>query len=88
MFSGFESATIATARTTIFCRRKGAGRPLLGGPLDSWYTDAGGPLAIWRTWAPRATGRVISGGHFFPEANPAETIAEMRDFFSPGRLST
>ncbi len=53
-----------------------------GGPLDTWYRDAGGPLAIWRAWAADATGRAIDGGHFFPEANPAETITELRAFFA------
>jgi haloacetate dehalogenase len=54
-----------------------------GGPLDSWYADAGGPLAIWRNWAHDVQGRPIPGGHFFPEQNPAETAAELRRFFSP-----
>jgi haloacetate dehalogenase len=51
------------------------------GALDTWYSDAGGPLAIWRGWASEATGRAVAGGHFFPEQNPAETIAELRAFF-------
>jgi len=50
------------------------------GPLDSWYEAAGGPLAIWRTWARDVTGRPIRGGHFFPEANADETLAELRAF--------
>lgn len=50
------------------------------GPLDTWYDAAGGPLGIWRTWAPRATGRAIAGGHFFPEENPAETLTELHAF--------
>jgi len=53
-----------------------------GGPLDSWYEDAGGPLGIWRDWAGEVTGRPIRGGHFFPEQNAAETIAELRGFFA------
>jgi haloacetate dehalogenase len=51
--------------------------------LDSWYADAGGPLALWSAWATNATGRAIAGGHFFPEQNPDETISELRAFFTP-----
>jgi len=50
--------------------------------LDTWYQDIGGPLAIWRKWAPAVSGRAIAGGHFFPEQNPRETIAELRAFFN------
>jgi len=53
-----------------------------GGSLDSWYADAGGPLALWHTWADQVTGRAIAGGHFFPEQAPAETIAELRAFLA------
>jgi haloacetate dehalogenase len=52
-----------------------------GSGLDKWYEDAGGPLGIWRAWAAAVTGRAVSGGHFFPEQNSAETIAELRTFF-------
>jgi haloacetate dehalogenase len=52
-----------------------------GGPLDQWYTDAGGPLGIWRSWADNVEGRAISGGHFFPEQNNDATIAALRAFF-------
>jgi haloacetate dehalogenase len=53
-----------------------------GGALDSWYREAGGPLSMWRGWAADVTGRPISGGHFFPEQNPAETLAELSSFFA------
>jgi haloacetate dehalogenase len=52
-----------------------------GGVLDTWYADSGGPLAIWREWACDVRGRSLAGGHFFPEANPVETLAELRAFF-------
>jgi haloacetate dehalogenase len=55
-----------------------------GSALDQWYPESDGPLGIWRAWAVNATGRVIAGGHFFPEQNPRETIAELRSFFAPG----
>jgi haloacetate dehalogenase len=81
------AATIDFARDT---EDRDAGRriacPVLvlwskGSPLDTWYEDAGGPLAIWREWAADVTGRSISGGHFFAEQNASETIAELRAFF-------
>jgi haloacetate dehalogenase len=50
------------------------------GPLDSWYEDAGGPLGIWRAWAPRADGGPLPGGHFFPEENPEGTVAALTAF--------
>jgi len=51
-----------------------------GGPLDTWYRDTGGPLAIWGDWAAQVTGRAIGGGHFFPEQNPDETVSELAAF--------
>jgi haloacetate dehalogenase len=53
-----------------------------GGVLDAWYQEAGGPLGIWSDWAADVTGRPISGGHFFPEQNPGETISELGSFFA------
>jgi haloacetate dehalogenase len=82
------AATIDFARDT---EDRGTGRgiscPTLalwseGGALDSWYEAAGGPLGIWRDWAADVTGRPISGGHFFPEQNAAETVSELRSFFT------
>ncbi|MFL4225872.1 alpha/beta hydrolase, partial [Escherichia coli] len=31
------------------------------GGLATWYEDAGGPLAIWRTWANAVEGRAVAG---------------------------
>lgn len=55
------------------------------GPLDSWYVDAGGPLGIWRAWAPDVTGEPLAGGHFFPEENPHATVEALRAFLRRGR---
>jgi haloacetate dehalogenase len=55
-----------------------------GSGLDTWYAEAGGPLGIWSKWAADVTGHPMSGGHFFPEQNATETIAELRAFFSRG----
>jgi haloacetate dehalogenase len=55
-----------------------------GSALDTWYTDAGGPLGIWRAWADHVTGRAVVGGHFFPEAQAEETAATLRAFFAAG----
>jgi haloacetate dehalogenase len=53
-----------------------------GGPLDTFYAHEGGPLAIWRQWAPRAEGRAMKGGHFFPEENPEDTAALLGTFLT------
>jgi haloacetate dehalogenase len=50
------------------------------GPLDAWYEDAGGPMGIWRAWAPDLIGGAVSGGHFFPEENPEGTLDALRRF--------
>jgi haloacetate dehalogenase len=53
-----------------------------GGPLDTLYGKDGGPLGIWRQWAPRAHGQAMKGGHFFPEENPDDTAALVASFIS------
>jgi haloacetate dehalogenase len=53
-----------------------------GGPLDTFYAKDGGPLGIWRQWAPRAQGQPMKGGHFFPEENPDDTAVLVKRFLS------
>ena len=53
-----------------------------GGPLDTLYAKDGGPLGIWRQWAPQAQGQAMKGGHFFPEENPDDTVAVVKRFLS------
>jgi haloacetate dehalogenase len=53
-----------------------------GGPLDTWYGDDGGPLALWRAWCESVQGRSIEGGHFFPETRPDETVRALEAFFA------
>jgi len=53
-----------------------------GGPLDMFYAKDGGPLGIWRQWAPRAQGQSMKGGHFFPEENPDDTAVLVKQFLS------
>ena len=53
-----------------------------GGPLDTFYPRDGGPLGIWRQWAPRAQGRAMKGGHFFPEENPGDTAVIVKQFLA------
>jgi haloacetate dehalogenase len=52
------------------------------GPLDTFYAKDGGPLGIWRQWAPHAEGKAMKGGHFFPEENPGDTFVLLRRFLS------
>jgi haloacetate dehalogenase len=51
------------------------------GPLDQWYADAGGPLALWGEWADKARGHPVEGGHFFPEEAPEQTAEVLDRFF-------
>jgi haloacetate dehalogenase len=53
-----------------------------GGPLDTFYEKEGGPLGIWRQWAPRAQGEAMKGGHFFPEENSDDTAVLVKQFLS------
>jgi haloacetate dehalogenase len=53
-----------------------------GGPLDMFYAKDGGPLGIWRQWAPQAQGQPMKGGHFFPEENPDDTAVLVKQFLS------
>ena len=53
-----------------------------GGWLDTYYAQDGGPLGIWRKWAPHAQGQAIKGGHFFPEENPEGTAVVVKRFLS------
>ncbi|MGL4240919.1 MAG: alpha/beta fold hydrolase [Beijerinckiaceae bacterium] len=39
------------------------------------------PLSLWRPYAPGVTGRAVSGGHFLPEENAADTAAALLAFF-------
>jgi haloacetate dehalogenase len=52
------------------------------GPLNTWYTDVGGPLALWRLWANDVCGGPLEAGHFFPEEIPDRTAQELSDFFA------
>jgi haloacetate dehalogenase len=53
-----------------------------GGPLDTFYAQDGGPLDIWRQWAPHAQGQTMKGGHFFLEENPGDTAVLLKQFLS------
>src|SRR5262245_25146302 len=52
------------------------------GPLNSWYAEAGGPLALWRAWANDVRGGPLDAGHFFPEEDPERTAEELSRFFA------
>ena len=44
--------------------------------------ETGGPLAIWRQWAPKAEGQPIDSGHFLTEENPEATAGALAAFFN------
>ncbi len=86
-----EYRAAATIDVAHDCADKKASRriecPMLhlwaeGGPLDTFYPKEGGPLGIWRQWAPRAEGQSMKGGHFFPEENPDDTAVLVKQFLS------
>jgi haloacetate dehalogenase len=52
------------------------------GPLNAWYADLGGPLAMWRAWAIDVHGEPLDAGHFFPEEIPGRTAEELSRFFA------
>src|SRR5262245_49182911 len=52
------------------------------GPLNAWYAEDGGPLALWRRWADDVRGQALDGGHFFPEEIPQRTAEELGAFFT------
>ena len=59
-------------------------------PLLALWGSAGipnetsGPLAIWREWATKVTGKSIDSGHFLTEENPHATATALLDFFTAG----
>jgi haloacetate dehalogenase len=52
------------------------------GPLNSWYAEDSGPLALWQAWANDVRGAPLDGGHFFPEEIPQQTAQELSTFFA------
>jgi len=54
------------------------------GPLGTWYTEAGGPLELWRRWADDVRGDAVPAGHFFPEELPDQTAERLHRFLTPG----
>jgi haloacetate dehalogenase len=52
-----------------------------GGPLDTWYAVAGGPVALWQVWSDDVQGYPLNAGHFFPEEAPEHTAEALHRFF-------
>ncbi len=52
-----------------------------GGPLDTWYIEEGGPIALWRAWGDDVRGHALSAGHFFLEEAPEQTADALYRFF-------
>ncbi len=52
------------------------------GALDTWYVEAGGPMALWRAWSESVQGHPLNAGHFFPEEAPGQTAEAMNRFFA------
>ena len=58
-----------------------------GGALDTWYVQAGGPLALWRAWGDRVQGHPVSAGHFLPEEAPGQTAESLNHFLESRNTS-
>ena len=52
------------------------------GALDTWYVEAGGPIALWRAWSDDVRGHPLEAGHFFPEEAPEQTADALNRFFA------
>jgi haloacetate dehalogenase len=52
------------------------------GALDTWYVEAGGPVALWREWSDGARGYALEAGHFFPEEIPGQTAEAIGRFLA------
>jgi haloacetate dehalogenase len=52
------------------------------GALDTWYTEAGGPIALWQEWSDDVQGHAIEAGHFFPEEASGQTVEALHRFFT------
>jgi haloacetate dehalogenase len=50
------------------------------GAARDLYESEGGPLALWRAWAPRVPGAAVPGAHLFPEEFPKETADALQGF--------
>lgn len=57
------------------------------GPLDTWYAEEGGPVALWRAWGEDVRGHAIDAGHFFPEEAPEQTADALNCFFGAAESS-
>jgi haloacetate dehalogenase len=55
------------------------------GPLDAWYEEEGGPIALWREWGDDVRGHALGAGHFFPEEAPEQTANALGRFFDAGK---
>jgi haloacetate dehalogenase len=52
------------------------------GPLNTWYVDEAGPIALWSAWSDDVRGHALNAGHFFPEEAPEQTVDALHSFFS------
>jgi hypothetical protein len=52
------------------------------GALDTWYAEAGGPIALWQAWSDDVEGHPLNAGHFFPEEAPEHTAKALERFFA------
>jgi len=51
------------------------------GPLNSWYAESGGPLALWRAWGTMSKAARSRQAYVFPKDIPHETADALDHFF-------
>jgi len=51
------------------------------GPLNTWYAEESGAIALWQAWSDDVWGHPLDAGHFFPEEAPEQTAEALSRFF-------
>jgi haloacetate dehalogenase len=57
------------------------------GPIDDWYKESGGPVALWRAWSDDAEGYALNAGHFLAEEAPEQISEAVFRFIDAGQSS-
>jgi 3-oxoacyl-[acyl-carrier protein] reductase len=80
--NGVSPGAVMTGRRRAFFEKWAPAHNLTVEEAIKRFPKDGGPLGIWRQWAPHAQGQAMKGGHFFPEENPDDTAVLVKQFLS------
>jgi haloacetate dehalogenase len=54
------------------------------GALNTWYEEAGGPIALWQAWCGGVVqGQTVDAGHFFPRGGAGADRGTPGALFEP-----